>query len=139
MSDRRGWRHEKSGSQAAAEQGTARVGSLALAATPSRNFWVATLVAHCALQHVERIHGREIGAGFDALLATVQMPAGIPVATVAVGKAGARNAGILAVKILGSSDDAVAENLQKYQDSLKDKVLGTVDDIKAKHPNHFDL
>lgn len=57
-------------------------------------------------------------------------------ATVALN--GALNAGILAAKIIGSADTKVAENLQKYQDSLKDKVLGTVDDIKAQHPNHFD-
>jgi 5-(carboxyamino)imidazole ribonucleotide mutase len=64
------------------------------------------------------------------------MPGGIPVATVALN--GALNAGILAAKIIGIADESVAENLQKYQDSLKDKVLGTVDDIKALHPNQFD-
>ncbi|MBL1220161.1 5-(carboxyamino)imidazole ribonucleotide mutase [Chryseobacterium sp. L7] len=75
--------------------------------------------------------------GWDSVLSILQMPGGIPVATVALN--GALNAGILAVKILGSADEAITENLQKYQDSLKDKVLGTVDDIKAMHPNHFDL
>ncbi|WP_029296569.1 5-(carboxyamino)imidazole ribonucleotide mutase [Chryseobacterium hispalense] len=75
--------------------------------------------------------------GWDSVLSILQMPGGIPVATVALN--GALNAGILAAKIIGSSDELVAENLQKYQDSLKDKVLGTVDDIKTQHPNHFDL
>lgn len=75
--------------------------------------------------------------GWDSILSILQMPGGIPVATVALN--GALNAGILAAKIIGSSDELVAENLQKYQDSLKDKVLGTVDDIKTQHPNHFDL
>lgn len=74
--------------------------------------------------------------GWDSVLSILQMPGGIPVATVALN--GALNAGILAAKIIGSSDTSVAENLQKYQDSLKDKVLGTVDDIKGQHPNHFD-
>lgn len=74
--------------------------------------------------------------GWDSVLSILQMPGGIPVATVALN--GALNAGILAAKIIGSSDELVAENLQKYQDSLKDKVLETVDDIKAQHPNHFD-
>jgi 5-(carboxyamino)imidazole ribonucleotide mutase len=74
--------------------------------------------------------------GWDSVLSILQMPGGIPVATVALN--GALNAGILAAKILGSADAQIAENLQKYQDSLKDKVLGTVDDIKAQHPNHFD-
>lgn len=74
--------------------------------------------------------------GWDSVLSILQMPGGIPVATVALN--GALNAGILAAKILGSGDEEVAAKLQKYQDSLKDKVLGTVDDIKAQHPNHFD-
>jgi phosphoribosylaminoimidazole carboxylase PurE protein len=56
--------------------------------------------------------------GLDALLATVQMPAGVPVATVAVGKPGARNAGLLAVQILALSDAKLAEKLRKYKDAL---------------------
>jgi phosphoribosylaminoimidazole carboxylase PurE protein len=56
--------------------------------------------------------------GLDALLATVQMPAGVPVATVAVGKPGARNAGLLAVQILALSDLKLAEKLRKYKNSL---------------------
>ena len=74
--------------------------------------------------------------GWDSLLSILQMPGGIPVATVALN--GALNAGILAAKILGSADNEVSEKLQRYQDSLKDKVLGTVDDIKKIHPNQFD-
>ncbi|MCE9625624.1 MAG: 5-(carboxyamino)imidazole ribonucleotide mutase [Deltaproteobacteria bacterium] len=49
--------------------------------------------------------------GLDALLSTVQMPAGIPVATVAIGKAGAKNAAFLAVQILGLSDPVLAQKL----------------------------
>ena len=56
--------------------------------------------------------------GLDALLATVQMPAGVPVATVAVGKPGARNAGLLAVQILSLSDPKLAGKLKKYKDSM---------------------
>ncbi|MCJ8153142.1 5-(carboxyamino)imidazole ribonucleotide mutase [Chryseobacterium sp. SSA4.19] len=74
--------------------------------------------------------------GWDSILSILQMPGGIPVATVALH--GALNAGILAAKIVGIADKSVAENLQKYQDSLKDKVLETVNDIKALHPNQFD-
>ncbi|KPH11031.1 5-(carboxyamino)imidazole ribonucleotide mutase [Chryseobacterium sp. ERMR1:04] len=74
--------------------------------------------------------------GWDSVLSILQMPGGIPVATVALN--GALNAGILAAKILGTGDVQVAEKLQKYQDALKDKVLGTVDDIKAQHPNQYD-
>ncbi|MFB9120127.1 5-(carboxyamino)imidazole ribonucleotide mutase [Bergeyella porcorum] len=74
--------------------------------------------------------------GWDSILSILQMPSGIPVATVALN--GATNAGILAAKIVGTYDEQVAENLQKYQDSLKDKVLGTMESIKAEHPNHYD-
>src|SRR5438132_13789287 len=56
--------------------------------------------------------------GLDSLLATVQMPAGIPVATVAIGKAGATNAGILAAQILGVADAAVAEKLHAHKEKL---------------------
>ncbi len=57
-------------------------------------------------------------SGFDALLATVQMPAGVPVATVAVGKPGARNAGLLAVQILSLSDAKLTAKLKKYKAAM---------------------
>ena len=53
--------------------------------------------------------------GFDALLAAVQMPPGIPVATVTVGKAGAKNAALLAVSILALADTAIAAGLKKFR------------------------
>jgi phosphoribosylaminoimidazole carboxylase PurE protein len=56
--------------------------------------------------------------GLDALLAMVQMPAGIPVATVAIGKPGATNAGILAVQILATGDAALAKKLIAYKEKL---------------------
>lgn len=74
--------------------------------------------------------------GWDSVLSILQMPGGIPVATVALN--GALNAGILAAKILGTSDATVSIRLEDYQDALKNKVLGTVDDIKKRHPNQFD-
>jgi len=51
---------------------------------------------------------------------------------------GALNAGILAAKILGISDEQVAEKMEQYQESLQDKVLKTVAEIKKAHPNKFD-
>ena len=74
--------------------------------------------------------------GWDSVLSILQMPSGIPVATVALN--GAMNAGILAAKILGSADEKISKKLDLYQNSLKEKVLGTVEDIKKKHPNSFD-
>lgn len=53
--------------------------------------------------------------GLDALLSTVQMPSGVPVATMAVGKAGACNAAVLAAQIVGLSDDSVAEKLRQFK------------------------
>ena len=60
--------------------------------------------------------------GLDSLLSIVQMPGGIPVATTAIGKAGAKNAGILAARILSIQSDEVREKLEAYQQSLVDKV-----------------
>lgn len=56
--------------------------------------------------------------GMDSLLSTVQMPAGIPVATVAIGKPGATNAGILAAQILGVADSAIAQKLHAHKEKL---------------------
>ena len=60
--------------------------------------------------------------GLDALLATVQMPPGIPVATMAVGKPGARNAGILAVQILALADDDLAARFETFKKDMAVKV-----------------
>jgi len=56
--------------------------------------------------------------GLDSLLSTVQMPPGVPVATVSVGAWGARNAGILAAQIIGLSDDAVAGKLLEHKEKM---------------------
>jgi len=58
----------------------------------------------------------------DSLLATVQMPAGIPVATVAIGKAGATNAAILAVQILALSDAELAKKISAHKEKLAKSV-----------------
>jgi len=60
--------------------------------------------------------------GLDALLSTVQMPPGVPVATVSIGKPGATNAGVLAAQILGVGDQAMAKKLNEYKRKLADKV-----------------
>ena len=60
--------------------------------------------------------------GLDALLATVQMPAGIPVGTLAIGKAGARNAGLLAGRILARGDAAVAEKVRAQRAGMAREV-----------------
>jgi 5-(carboxyamino)imidazole ribonucleotide mutase len=66
--------------------------------------------------------------GLDSLLSIVQMPAGIPVGTLAVGAAGAKNAGILAAQILALSDPALAERLVAYRERQTRAVAETVED-----------
>ena len=60
--------------------------------------------------------------GLDALLATVQMPPGIPVATMAIGKPGARNAGILAAQIIATSNPKLAVKLQNFKQEMASQV-----------------
>lgn len=62
--------------------------------------------------------------GQDSLLSIVQMPKGIPVATFAIGEAGAANAGLFAVAMLAATDDALAAKLQAFRQVQTDKVLG---------------
>lgn len=61
-------------------------------------------------------------SGLDSLLSIVQMPAGIPVPTMAIGEAGARNAALSAASILALQDPALAERLEDYRDRLRSKV-----------------
>jgi 5-(carboxyamino)imidazole ribonucleotide mutase len=63
--------------------------------------------------------------GMDSLLSTVQMPAGIPVASMAIGKAGAKNAAILALEILGINDKAIQAKLIQYKKEMKNKIIKT--------------
>lgn len=60
--------------------------------------------------------------GVDALYSTVQMPGGIPVATMAIGKAGAKNAGIFAVQILALSDERLSQSLRDYRRDMDTEV-----------------
>jgi len=69
--------------------------------------------------------------GLDALLATVQMPAGIPVATLAIGKAGATNAGILAAQILALSDPAIAKKMAAHKEKLARSVEEKSNKLKS--------
>ena len=66
--------------------------------------------------------------GLDSLLSIVQMPGGVPVATLAIGEAGATNAGILAAQILALSDDGIARRLSAFRAAQTESVLETVED-----------
>lgn len=69
--------------------------------------------------------------GLDALYATVQMPSGVPVATVAVGSAGPTNAALLAIQILATSDSALAQKFADYKKTLGEKVAAADAKVKA--------
>jgi len=71
-------------------------------------------------------------SGLDSLLSIVQMPAGIPTATLAIGEAGATNAGLLAASILALSDEALAERLKAWRQQQTDSVaLSPTDEAGA--------
>ena len=71
-------------------------------------------------------------AGVDAALSTMQMPPGVPVACVAIGPAGATNAGILAVQILALADQALADKLAQFKREQADKVAKKDADLQLK-------
>src|SRR5512134_1749973 len=71
-------------------------------------------------------------SGLDALLATAQMPAGVPVGTLAIGKAGARNAGLLAARIVARSDQAVAERVRAQRRRMAEEVEAKDAALQAK-------
>jgi phosphoribosylaminoimidazole carboxylase PurE protein len=69
--------------------------------------------------------------GLDSLLSTAQMPAGVPVATMALGVAGARNAVILAVQILARQDPALQQQLRDYKGELAEKVIQASEQLQV--------
>ncbi|WP_067725212.1 5-(carboxyamino)imidazole ribonucleotide mutase [Oceanobacillus damuensis] len=70
--------------------------------------------------------------GMDSLLSIVQMPGGVPTATVAIGKAGATNAGILAAQIIGAFDESIEEALENYRKKMKANVAEMRDELEEK-------
>ena len=69
--------------------------------------------------------------GLDALLSTVQMPPGVPVATVSIGKPGATNAGVLAAQIIAIADPRIAAALDGYKKRLAEKVEAAAEKLKS--------
>ncbi|MBC6135112.1 5-(carboxyamino)imidazole ribonucleotide mutase [Listeria booriae] len=68
--------------------------------------------------------------GLDSLLSIVQMPGGVPVATVAIGEAGAVNAGLLAAQILSVENEVIASRLENRRDTLEENVLESSDSLE---------
>lgn len=96
----------------------------------------AHLAGVCAAETELPVLGVPLAAsdlkGLDALLATVQMPAGVPVGTLAVGKAGARNAGLLAARIIARSDPKVAEKVRAQRERMAQEVEAKDAALQAK-------
>src|SRR5690625_4610361 len=70
--------------------------------------------------------------GMDSLLSIVQMPGGVPTATMAIGKAGATNAGLFAAQILSTFDETIAEKLSQYRENMQANVQEMRDDLAEK-------
>jgi len=81
------------------------------------------LAAHCTLPIIGVPLEASSLKGLDSLLSTVQMPQGIPVACMGIGKAGAINAALFAVQILSRSDPALAQKLKEYREKMRQKIL----------------
>lgn len=97
--------------------------------------WAAHLAGFMAAHTTLPVIGIPIDSsplnGMDALLSTVQMPPGIPVATVSIGKGGARNAAVLAARILALKYPGVSDAIVRYREELTQEAAGKVD---AWHP-----
>ncbi len=89
--------------------------------------WAAHLAGAIASNTLLPVIGVPIDSsplnGLDALLSTVQMPSGVPVATVAIGKGGAKNAALLAIEILALEDKELKKKLMDYREKVKREVL----------------
>ena len=81
------------------------------------------LAAHCTLPIIGVPLNASSLKGLDSLLSTVQMPKGIPVACMGIGKAGAINAALFAVQILSRSDPALAQKLKEYREKMRQEIL----------------
>ena len=90
--------------------------------TLSRSFLAGVAAAHTMLP-VLGVPMTSALNGFDSLLSTVQMPGGIPVGTLAIGKAGAVNAALLAIAILALNDATLAQKLSRFREEQTKKVL----------------
>ena len=84
--------------------------------------WPGSMAAHTSLPVIGVPIASSVLSGFDSLLSTVQMPPGVPVATVAIGKPGARNAAILATQILALADPELAARLDAFKAEMAQQV-----------------
>ena len=88
------------------------------------------VAAHTLLPVIGVPIGGSSLAGMDALFSTVQMPQGLPVATMGIGKSGAANAALLAVQILSLCDDNLRGRFEAYRRAMPEKVKKSSEEIK---------
>src|SRR3972149_4373702 len=103
--------------------------------------WAAHLAGVIAAEATMPVIGVPIDSspllGLDSILSILQMPSGIPVAAMALGKGGAKNAAILAVQILAVSDKSLQEKLKAYKKKLADEVEEKDKKIKSKYQKNI--
>jgi 5-(carboxyamino)imidazole ribonucleotide mutase len=120
-------------SQAYAREAAARGLKIIIAAAGAAAHLAGVLAAETTLPVVGvPMPGSHLN-GLDSLLSTVQMPAGVPVATMAIGAAGAKNAAIFAAQILALGDPRLQERLQRHKDELEQQVAQQADQIPAEY------
>lgn len=104
------------------EEGPKRGTQIFIAAAGGSAALAGVVAAHTTLPVIGIPIETKALKGLDSLLSTVQMPAGIPVATMAIGKAGAKNAALFALEILGIEDKQISAKLSKYKQALRVKI-----------------
>ncbi len=123
--------------QAYAREAAARGLKIIIAAAGMAAHLAGVIAAETTLPVIAVPIPSSILQGFDSLLSTVQMPAGVPVATMALGTAGAHNAALFAAEILGLIDPGLHEKLKQHKLDLEAKVVEQNDKIPASlHPKY---
>jgi phosphoribosylaminoimidazole carboxylase PurE protein len=123
--------HRSPGTVADFASGAADAGiGVIIAAAGGAAHLAGTIAAHTTLPVIGVPMPSGSLAGMDALLATVQMPSGVPVATVAIGASGAKNAGVLAAQMLALSDKDLAARLDRFKKDLGEKVKKMDESVK---------
>jgi 5-(carboxyamino)imidazole ribonucleotide mutase len=104
------------------EESTKRGTKVFIAAAGGAAALAGVVAAHTTLPVIGIPMETKSLKGLDSLLSTVQMPAGIPVASMAIGSAGAKNAALFALEIIGAFDAKIANRLKKYKQSMRAKI-----------------
>jgi len=94
------------------------------------NHLAGTLAAHTPLPVIGVPLNTSPLSGLDSLLSTVQMPAGVPVATVTIGETGAINAAVLALQILATGDPELRQAVRKYKQEMAEKIARRAEEIR---------